>query len=573
MKNNNFAQPDDYTAQKGTSSADCADNRNKSGRGKRHKTPPRIDNASFLALLIRSYVSFSLIIILGVVAIFVLVNWAFSENGINVRQKDIPDYRTQLESGNYSKIPANKILGDDGWLEVVSSSGEVVYSTLSERNAYTQGELDCIARYNLSETRAVHSFKLAANKYNYLLTISYSDSEGNPQERYYLLNKTEEDVYNIVSSSISTTKTAFTQTEYEYLTYNATHGEQTLFKFSFEGKDGEDYYAIFLSESRNNDAVIYLFVTVVALCILALFATVMAFYVRYINKHVQKPLAVLSGAMTKFPSQEKHEHLNYKGSKEFEHLYDSFNEMVDILDASEEQRLALEGDKQRMLAGLSHDLKTPVTIIQGFTKAIKDGLVSEEDKQKYLQIILAKSDQMADLINQFYEYNKLEHPDFTLDKKPCDVAELARTFLADIYDEFELQGYNLDAQICEERLICDVDKGQLLRVFENLTSNFFKYTPQGSTLRFGVVREGDKAKISLADNGPGINEESKADVFEAFVVGEKSRNKQGSGLGLAVCKKIVTMHGGTIELAKEPIEGFSTEFDVVLDLTKGGERL
>lgn len=550
--------------QNGASSADSDDDRNKkTGRGN-HGIHPRIDNASFLALLIRSFVSFSLIIILGVILIFALANWAFSKDGINLRQKDIPDYKSQLESGNYSKIPATKILGDSGWFEVVSSSGEVVYSTLAQQNEYTLGELGCIARYNVSETRAVHNFKLATNKYNYLITISYRDSEGNPQERYYLLSKSDENVYSIVSSSISTTRTSFTQKEYDYLTYNATHGEQTLFKFSFEGADGEDYYAVFNAEKRNNSAVTYLFVTVVALCILALFATVMVFYIRYINKHVQKPLATLSQAMTTFPTEEKHQHLDYKGSKEFEHLYDSFNEMVDILDASEEQRLMLEGDKQRMLAGLSHDLKTPVTIIQGFAKAIKDGLVSEEDKQKYLQIILTKSDQMADLINQFYEYNKLEHPDFALDKKPCDVAELARTFLADIYDEFELQGYNLDAQICEERLVCDVDKGQLLRVFENLTSNFFKYTPQGSTLRFGVQREDDKVKISLADNGPGINEESKADVFEAFVVGEKSRNKQGSGLGLAVCKKIVTMHGGTIELAKEPIEGFTTEFDVTL---------
>ena len=345
-----------------------------------------------------------------------------------------------------------------------------------------------------------------------------------------------------------------------------------LYRLSFKGADGVDYYAVFLSDNENNTAVVYLLIVVIVLCILALFATVMVFYVRYINKHVQKPLAVLSYAMTTFPSKEKHEHLNYKGSKEFEHLYDSFNEMVDLLDASEQQKLALEADKQRMLAGLSHDLKTPVTIIQGFTKAIKDGLVSDEDKQKYLQIILTKSDQMVALINQFYEYNKLEHPDFALDKKPCDVAELARSFLAGIYDEFEIRGYNLDAQICEERLVCDLDKGQFLRVFENITGNFFKYTPKGSTLLFGVQREENKVKIAIADNGLGINEESKKDVFEAFAVGEKSRNNQGSGLGLAVCKKIVTMHGGNIELAKEPIKGYNTEFDITLDLSEDSQK-
>ena len=572
MKNNKPHKNDDYELQNGVLSADCDNNRKKGGRNKRIKNAPHIDNASFLALLIRSFVSFSLIIILGVVAIFILANWAFSPNGINIRQKNISDYKSYLESGNYQKIPSNKILGDNGWLEVVTADGNTVYSTRAESGVYTQGELDCIVRYNVGETREVHNFKLATDKYNYLVTISYNDSKGNPQERYYLLSKGEDGLYHIVSSSISTTKTSFTQQEYEYLTYNAVHSEQMLYRLSFKGADGVDYYAVFLSDNENNTAVVYLLIVVIVLCILALFATVMVFYVRYINKHVQKPLAVLSYAMTTFPSKEKHEHLNYKGSKEFEHLYDSFNEMVDLLDASEQQKLALEADKQRMLAGLSHDLKTPVTIIQGFTKAIKDGLVSDEDKQKYLQIILTKSDQMVALINQFYEYNKLEHPDFALDKKPCDVAELARSFLAGIYDEFEIRGYNLDAQICEERLVCDLDKGQFLRVFENITGNFFKYTPKGSTLRFGVQREENKVKIAIADNGLGINEESKKDVFEAFAVGEKSRNNQGSGLGLAVCKKIVTMHGGNIELAKEPIKGYNTEFDITLDLSEDSQK-
>lgn len=217
-----------------------------------------------------------------------------------------------------------------------------------------------------------------------------------------------------------------------------------------------------------------------------------------------------------------------------------------------------------MLAGLSHDLKTPITIIQGFTKAIKDGLVSEEDKPKYLQVILSKSTQMTDLVNQLYEYNKLEHPDFSLEKQRVDIAELSRSFLAGIYDEFEVRGYVLDTQIPEEEIYCDVDRQQILRVFENLASNFFKYTPIGSTLLFKVDREDDKVRLCIADNGPGVSEEASEDLFEAFVVGEKSRNKQGSGLGLAVCKKIIEMHGGTIVLAKEPYEGYNLQFDIVL---------
>ena len=136
MKNNKSHKNDDYELQNGVLSADCDDNHKKDGRNKRIKNAPHIDNASFLALLIRSFVSFSLIIILGVVAIFVLANWAFSPNGINIRQKNISDYKSYLESGNYQKIPSNKILGDNGWLEVVTADGNTVYSTRAESGVY-----------------------------------------------------------------------------------------------------------------------------------------------------------------------------------------------------------------------------------------------------------------------------------------------------------------------------------------------------------------------------------------------------------------------------------------------------
>ena len=105
-------------------------------------------------------------------------------------------------------------------------------------------------------------------------------------------------------------------------------------------------------------------------------------------------------------------------------------------------------------------------------------------------------------------------------------------------------------------------------MFENLTGNFFKYTPKGTTLFVEAEKDGDFALVRVMDNGPGITDD---DIFEAFVVGEKSRNKQGSGLGLAVCKKIVNMHGGEISLAKEPKDGYNTEFDIRLPLSKQRE--
>lgn len=456
------------------------------------------------------------------------------------------------------------MFGKNGWLDIVDTKGNIVYSTRSNENKYSTGELDAIQKFDRNNTLTVHEFKMVDDKYYCLITRTFVDDSGAKQEQFMLLDYN----HNVIEHTIPTNKDKYNELEFALLTYDATHDGETLNKITFTAQDGNSYYAVFLNANERGTVGIYVFVIIVVLAIVALFALVMFLYIKYLNKHVQKPLVAMTGAMSSLAGNNYHTHVDYKGSKEFEQLCDAFNEMVDLLGASEKQRVALEQDKQRMLAGLSHDLKTPITIIQGFAKAITDGLVSEQDKQKYLQIILAKSSQMSDLINQFYEYNKLEHPDFALEKKPLDVAEIVRTFLANIYDEFDLRGYNLDTEITEEQLICDVDGQNLLRVFENLTGNFFKYTSKGTTLFVEAEKDGDFALVRVMDNGPGITDD---DVFEAFVVGEKSRNKQGSGLGLAVCKKIVNMHGGEISLAKEPKDGYNTEFDIRLPLSKQRE--
>lgn len=552
-------------------SADCNINADvDDGTDKRGKTKsrtsrkklktPHIDNASFLALLIRSFISFSLIIIFAVCIIFAISYLVVDRTSLAISSANISNYTNSLIDGSYGEIPVKTVLGPTGWFEIVDSDANLVYSTLNTPNAYTLGELDNIQRFGDAEEITVNTFKMVTGEYTYLITKYAIDENGSRQEQYLLLDSD----YKIITGSIPTTKNQFTQREFELLTYNAQSNAGKLNKLSFTGKDGKDYYAVFLDQRTESQAPTYILIAVVIACIVILYVVVIVQYVRYINKHVQKPLSALSNAMTDFANGEFREEISYRGSKEFEQLCDSFNEMVSLLNASDEQRKLLEQDKRRMLAGLSHDLKTPITIIQGFAKAIRDGLVSEDDKQKYLQLIVTKSESMSDLINEFYDYTKLEHPDFSLDKETVDMAELARTFLANIYDEFDFRQRHLDAHISEDVILCDVDKKQMTRVFENLTSNFFKYTPVGSTLYFGVEKGDGTVEIRIADNGLGIPQDAREDIFKPFVVGEKSRNKQGSGLGLAVCEKIVTAHGGSISLSDLPADGFETQFDIVL---------
>lgn len=529
-------------------------------RRKRKAPPPPvvlIDNRSFLALLIRSFVSFMFIIVLSMALVFAFAFWATNQDTLFVNRRTISNYDDMLKKGKFSDIPISRILGDNGWLCIVDEQGGFVYSSDGEERSYTLSELECIQDYGSEDTVLVQNFKMPSGDYNRVIVRISEDGS----QQYFLLDAD----LHIISSSITTSKTQFTERELELYTYNSRNDGVVMEKYHFI-HNNESYYAVYFDENSNSSITPYLFLIIMAAVSLALLIASLALYIRYINKHVQKPLKALGKAMTDFAQNGYREKLTYRGSKEFEQLVDSFNEMVSLLNASETQRTQLEEDRQRMLAGLSHDLKTPITVIQGFSKAMRDGLVSDDEKQKYLNLILTKSESMGVLINGFYEYSKLDHPDFKLSVVDADVAEFARTYIASIYDEFELNGFILDVDITEEKLICEIDKQQLTRVFENLTGNFFKYTQTGSTFFLRITKVGARALIIIADNGVGIPKDMNDDIFAPFVVGEQSRSRQGSGLGLAVCKKIVNAHGGNITLSSTPIKGYNTQFEITLPL-------
>ena len=239
--------------------------------------------------------------------------------------------------------------------------------------------------------------------------------------------------------------------------------------------------------------------------------------------------------------------------------------MISKLEDSENQRKKLMNDKERMMADISHDLKTPITSIQGYAKALSDGIIPEGDKDKYIKIIYEKSKKLTDLINIFHEYSKLEHPDFTLTFEKVDLSEYLRAYIALKYEDIVENGFDIEVDIPEEEVEVKIDKVQLQRVFDNILGNSIKHNEKGTNIYVSLEERGDVCEIIIADDGKGVPKEIADNIFEAFTVGDESRNsKQGSGLGLAIAKAIVDLHGGTIELEPEPLNEFSTEFKIIL---------
>lgn len=284
---------------------------------------------------------------------------------------------------------------------------------------------------------------------------------------------------------------------------------------------------------------------------MGLYLLLIVLFVLIVSNQLNKPLTLLRNAIEEF-KPESDSHIEYEGPKEFMDIVDSFNNMSERLRESQLENNRLTDEKNKMLADISHDLKTPITVIQGYATALHDGLISEDQIQDYLNIINQKASSVADLINQFYEYSKLEHPEYNFELTPINLAEFIRELLVAHIDELIVNGYELEVNI-PDNMVAKImaNEMQLKRVFENLISNTVAHTKAGTLLSFDMGIKDNMVLIRYQDNGGGISDDVADRIFEPFVVEDSARHKSGSGLGLSIAKKIVEYHGGTICLERD----------------------
>lgn len=225
-------------------------------------------------------------------------------------------------------------------------------------------------------------------------------------------------------------------------------------------------------------------------------------------------------------------------------------EVERINQLEEDMRLQYERSRNLMLSDIAHDLRTPITTIAGYSKALNDGLITSDEKRKeYLDAIENKAERMSDLITLLFEYVRLDSDNFSLKKTKVDIAELLRENAALLYADVEEKGMEFEIDIPEESYETELDKLQFSRVITNLINNALKHNEAGTVITLKMEKTANEMQISVSDNGNMISPMIADHIFEPFVVADASReSKNGSGLGLSIAKKIVEMHGWTIEL-------------------------
>ena len=239
----------------------------------------------------------------------------------------------------------------------------------------------------------------------------------------------------------------------------------------------------------------------------------------------------------------------------------------ELLQLQREQKEEYDRQRNLLLSDIAHDIKTPITTVSGYARALADDMVDGEDKRKeYLQAIYAKSIRVDELISLLFEYVKLDSSGFELHTESADLGELLRENIALLYSDFEEKGMMLEIEIPEKEFPYEMDKIQMARAIGNILTNIVKHSGENIKVRISLrIDAYGGYQISIADSGAPIDDLLAAHIFEPFSRGDKSRSSRGgSGLGLSIAYKIVHMHGGELELKRECGDGFTKAFLISL---------
>lgn len=257
---------------------------------------------------------------------------------------------------------------------------------------------------------------------------------------------------------------------------------------------------------------------------------------------------------------------------EIDRLGATFNRMAGLI-STQVQRLKHNDTLRReLVANVSHDLRTPLASLQGYleTLLIKQAALSEDEKRSYLTTAVRHSKHLGKLIGDLFELAKLDARDTLPQRESLSLSELVQ----DVILKFQLQAKQknvaISADIGQNIPFIQADIGLVERALDNLIENALRYTPAGGTIRIVLTPESGRIRVQISDSGSGIPLEELPYIFDRFYRRQRnSREDSGAGLGLAITKRIIDLHGGSIEVHSQPQAG--TVFSIYLPCSTPAE--
>ena len=285
------------------------------------------------------------------------------------------------------------------------------------------------------------------------------------------------------------------------------------------------------------------------------------------NSMVSKPVRQIRQGMDQIMAGNFHIRIPYIEGE------DSHNEFDDIIKGLNEMAVELssvETLRTDFISNVSHELKTPLTVIQNYGTILQNPNIEKEKQIEYARAITMQTRKLSDLITNILKLNRLENQQIYPDKKKYILSEQICECLLMFEDAWENKNLEIETDL-EEDIIVYQDSELLSLVWNNLFSNAIKFSNEGGIIKLSVKRENEYAVVTVSDTGCGISPEIGSHIFEKFYQGDTSHATQGNGLGLALVKRVVDIIGGDIKV--QSVLGEGTSFSVYLKEVKDEENV
>ncbi|AEB06566.1 histidine kinase [Coriobacterium glomerans PW2] len=244
-------------------------------------------------------------------------------------------------------------------------------------------------------------------------------------------------------------------------------------------------------------------------------------------------------------------------------VYDSFVELMRQVERAHDER-------QRLITDISHDLKTPLTVIRGYARAFLDDRVPADRRRAYFSAISDKAVDAAEMIDDLFAYAKMEHPEYRPQMKREILGELIRRIGEEADAQVEQSACSLDISLPDHEMAAFVDAQLIGHMLLNLIANACAHNPAGTQILVSLRQQGAYAELSVADDGAGIPPDIAERAFEPFVTENTARTPGGGcGLGLAIARRCAELNGATIAIAERPHAPWRTEILVRIPLAEG----
>lgn len=344
-----------------------------------------------------------------------------------------------------------------------------------------------------------------------------------------------------------------------------------LTKINLDGESGEENYIYVLSFYENPnysnqlesiEEYKSLFYNSFLFVVLAIISTVIlttGFTSLLIAKSILRPLDELRDGIGKIKEGNLDFNMDYGKKDEFGLIFDDFEDMRNQLSISRQEKDKYDRNRSELIAGITHDLNTPLTSIKGYTSGLIDGIINSKEKQvKYLKNINATVDHMSSMINELFLYSTLDVDGINFNFIETNLVDFFEGLVIELEENLSQNKMSIEFETRLEKANVEIDWIHFKRAVLNIITNSGKYKKNDEGNIRILLTEADKEYlIQFEDDGRGIPKDEMKQVFAPFYRADKSRNQKtgGTGLGLAIVKGTVDAHGGSIAIDENYLDG------------------